>query len=81
MNFHIGKSMNCSMQLGLSDTTCPQRLQEQNPIKVVTSPLRLKPSRSCSCRSPLFLLVNVASTCIGTIAQKKLNVFVVDLGP
>jgi hypothetical protein len=27
--------MNCPMRLGLSDTTCPQRLREQNPVKVV----------------------------------------------
>jgi hypothetical protein len=35
MNFHFGKSMNYLMRLGLSETTCPQRLREQNPVKVI----------------------------------------------
>jgi hypothetical protein len=45
------------MRLGLSETTCPQRLQEQNPIKVVFVLYDSKPNRSCSCLCPLFLLV------------------------
>jgi hypothetical protein len=61
MNFQVGFSMNCPMRLGLSDTTCPQWVQEQNPVKAVSCPLRLRISRSSSCKSPLFLLVkNVA---------------------
>jgi hypothetical protein len=57
MNFQVGFSMNCPMRLGLSDTTCPQRLREQNPVKVVSYSLRLRTSRSSSRKSPLFLLV------------------------
>jgi hypothetical protein len=57
MNFQVGFSMNCPMQLGLSNTTCPQRLQEQNPIKVVSCPLRLRTNRASNRKSPLFLLV------------------------
>jgi hypothetical protein len=57
MNFQVGFSMNCPMRLGLSDTTCPQRLWEQNPIKVVFVLYNSEPSRSPSCKSPVFLLV------------------------
>jgi hypothetical protein len=57
MNFHLGKSMNCPMRLGLSETTCPQRLREQNPVKVVFVFYDSEPSRSCSRLCPLFLLV------------------------
>jgi hypothetical protein len=57
MNFHLGKSMNCPMRLGLSETTCPQRLREQNPVKVVFVLYDSEPSRSCNCLCPLFLLV------------------------
>jgi hypothetical protein len=57
MNFHLGKSMNCPMRLGLSKTTYPQRLREQNPVKVVFVLYDSKPSRSCSRLCPLFLLV------------------------
>jgi hypothetical protein len=57
MNFHLGKSMNCPMRLGLSETTCPQRLREQNLVKVVFVFYDSEPSRSYSCLCPLFLLV------------------------
>jgi hypothetical protein len=57
MNFHLGKSMNCPMRLGLSKTTCPYQLQEQNPVKVVFVFYDSEPSRSCSRLCPLFLLV------------------------
>jgi hypothetical protein len=57
MNFHLGKSMNCPIQLALSDTTCPQRLWESNPVEVVTCPLPVRPSRSSSRLCPLFPLV------------------------
>jgi hypothetical protein len=60
MNFHLGKSMNCPMRLGLSETTCPQQLQEQNPVKVVFVFYDSEASRSCSCLCPLFLLVGIA---------------------
>jgi hypothetical protein len=59
MNFHLGKSMNCSMRLGLSETTCPQRLREQNPVKVVFVLYDSEPSHSCSRLCPLFLLVEI----------------------
>jgi hypothetical protein len=51
--------MNCPMRLGLSNTTCPQQLREQNPVKVIFCPLRLRTSRSSSRKSPLFLLVGI----------------------
>jgi hypothetical protein len=54
--------MNCPMRLGLSNTTCPQRLQEQNPIKVVFVLYDSKPSRSPSHKSPVFLLVYIPYT-------------------
>jgi hypothetical protein len=57
MNFHLRKSINCPMRLGLSEMTCPQRLREQNPVKVVFVLYDSEPSRSCSCLCPLFLLV------------------------
>jgi hypothetical protein len=50
--------MNCPMRLGLSKTTCPQRLREQNPVKVVFVLYDSEPSRSYSHLCPLFLLVN-----------------------
>jgi hypothetical protein len=59
MNFHLGKSINCPMRLGLSETTCPQQLREQNPVKVVFVLYDSEPSRSCSRLCPLFLLVVV----------------------
>jgi hypothetical protein len=63
MNFQVGFLMNCPMQLGLSDTTCPQRMQEQNPVKVVFVLYDSEPNRSCSRLCPLFLLVIVANAC------------------
>jgi hypothetical protein len=57
MKFQVGFSMNCPMRPGLSNTTCPQWLWEQNPVKVVSCPLRLRTSHSSSRKSPLFLLV------------------------
>jgi hypothetical protein len=58
--------MNCPMQLGLSDTTYPQRLQEQNPIKVDFVLYDSEPSHSPSRKSPVFLLVIAlhANTCL-----------------
>jgi hypothetical protein len=64
MNFHLGKSMNCPMRLGLSEMTCPQRLREQNPVKVVFVLYDSELSRSCSCLCPLFLLVIVQAIVI-----------------
>jgi hypothetical protein len=61
--------MNCPMRLGLFDTTCPQRLREQNPVKVVFCPLRLRTSRSSSHKSPLFLLMIL--TCLETYSDAK----------
>jgi hypothetical protein len=49
--------MNCPMRLGLSETTCPQRLREQNPVKVVFVLYDSEPNHSCSRLCPLFLLV------------------------
>ena len=49
--------MNCSMQLGLSNTTCQQPLWEHNPVKVVSCPLRLRTNCSSNHKSPRFLLV------------------------
>jgi hypothetical protein len=60
MNFHLEKSMNCPMGLGLSETTCPQRLREQNPVKVVFVLYDSEPSRSCSRLCLLFLLVIIS---------------------
>jgi hypothetical protein len=57
MNFHLGKSMNCPMRLGLSEMTCPYQLQEQNPVKVVFVFYDSEPSPCCSRLCPLFLLV------------------------
>jgi hypothetical protein len=65
MNFHLGKSMNCPMRLGLSETTCPQRLREQNPVKVVFVLYDSKPSRSYSRLCLLFLLVIEAYSAFG----------------
>jgi hypothetical protein len=65
MNFQVGFSMNCLMRLGLSDVTCPQRLREQNLVKVVFCPLRLRTSHSSSRKSPLFLLVIPPSPPLG----------------
>jgi hypothetical protein len=48
------------MQLGLSETTCPQRLREQNPVKVVFVLYNSEPSRSYNRLCPLFLLVTLA---------------------
>jgi hypothetical protein len=47
------------MRLGLSDTTYPQRLREQNPIKVVFVLYNSESSRSPSRESPVFLLVTI----------------------
>jgi hypothetical protein len=47
------------MRLGLSETTCPQRLREQNPVKIVFVLYDSEPNRSCSRLCPLFLLVCV----------------------
>jgi hypothetical protein len=60
MNFQVGFLMNCPMQLGLSDMTYPQRLREQNPVKVVFVLYDSEPSRSYSRLCPLFLLVCIA---------------------
>jgi hypothetical protein len=60
MNFQVGFSMNYPMRLGLSDTTCPQRLREQNPVKVVFVLYDSEPSRSSSRKSPVFLLVSIS---------------------
>jgi hypothetical protein len=49
--------MNCPMRLGLSTTTCPQQLREQNLVKVVFVLYDSEPSRSPSRKSPIFLLV------------------------
>jgi hypothetical protein len=49
--------MNCPMQLGLSETACPERLWEQNPIKVVFVLYDSEPNCSCSRLCPLSLLV------------------------
>jgi hypothetical protein len=72
MNFHVGKLMNCPMRLGLFGTTCPQQLWEQNPVKVVFCPLRLKTSRSYSRLWPLFLLVLFHETKISIVDMKVL---------
>jgi hypothetical protein len=53
--------MNCPMRLGLSNTTCLQRLREQNPIKVVFVLYDSEPNRSPSRKSPIFLLVKEIS--------------------
>jgi hypothetical protein len=45
------------MRLGLFDTTCPQRLREQNPVKVVFVLYDSEPSRSPSRKSLVFLLM------------------------
>ena len=46
------------MRLGLSDMTCPQRLREKNPVKVIFVLYDSKPNHSPSYKSPIFLLVN-----------------------
>jgi hypothetical protein len=65
MNFHLGKSMNCRMRLGFSETTCPQRLQEQNLVKVIFVLYDSEPNHSCSRLCPLFLLVDDDDNNIG----------------
>jgi hypothetical protein len=59
--------MNCPMRLGLSETTCPQRLREQNPVKVVFVLYDSEPNHSYSRLYPLYLLVVQAGNARGKV--------------